>query len=145
MTRLGLRAKLLIGMFVILCVSIGLVAGQAVLLFQEDKSSYVFDLNASQAIKIADEIQTNARHLTEKMRILFDAVRLPVPAGPDRTAVLVSILRRCRHPHMRSQFRSATRCPGSVRSTDAPVLACSTPRARSYPVTAPYCARYFAI
>ena len=94
MTRLGLRAKLLIGMFVILCVSIGLVASQAVLLFQEDKSSYVFDLNASEAIKIADEIQANVRHLTEKMRILFDAVRLPVPAGPDRTAVLVSMLRQ---------------------------------------------------
>jgi two-component system NtrC family sensor kinase len=92
--RLGLRAKLLTGMFLILCVSIGLVASQAVLLFQEDKSSYVFDLNASQAIKIADEVQANVRHLTEKVRILYDAVRLPVPSGPERTAVLVSMLRQ---------------------------------------------------
>ena len=52
MNRFGLRAKLLIGMFAILCVSISLVAGQAIILFQQDKSSYVFDLNASQAIRI---------------------------------------------------------------------------------------------
>ncbi len=94
MKVLGLRAKLLIGIFLILCVSIGLVAGQAVLLFQEDKSSYVFDLNASEAIKIADEIQANIRHLTEKMRILYDAVRLPVPPGPGRTDVILSMLRQ---------------------------------------------------
>ncbi|HKN47774.1 MAG TPA: ATP-binding protein, partial [Candidatus Polarisedimenticolia bacterium] len=94
MKVLGLRAKLLLGIVLILCVSIGLVAGQAVLLFQEDKSSYVFDLNASEAIKIADEIQANVRHLTEKMRILYDAVRLPVPPGPGRTDLLLSMLRQ---------------------------------------------------
>ncbi|MEK7798776.1 MAG: hypothetical protein AAB297_03015, partial [Acidobacteriota bacterium] len=69
MNRLGLRAKLLLAMFLIIAVSIGMVASQAVLLFQQDKSSYVFDLNASRAIKISDEIQANVRHLTEKMRI----------------------------------------------------------------------------
>jgi len=94
MNRLGLRAKLLIGMFAVLCLSIGLVAGQAVMLFQQDKSSYVFDLNASQAIKIAGDIQVNLRHLTEKMRILYDAVRLPVPPGPERTEMLLSMLRQ---------------------------------------------------
>jgi two-component system, NtrC family, sensor kinase len=94
MNRIGLKAKLLIGMFLILCVSIALVASQAVMLFQEDKASYVFELNATQAIKIADEIQANVRHLTEKIRILFDAARLPLPAGPERTAALVSMLRQ---------------------------------------------------
>ncbi len=94
MNRLGLRAKLLIGMFLILGASIGLVASQAVLLFQEDKSSYIFDLNASQAIKIADEIQANVRHLTEKMRIFADAARFPVPPGPERNALLVSMLQQ---------------------------------------------------
>ena len=81
MIRLGLRAKLLIGMFLILALSIGLVAGQAVLLFQEDKSSYVFDLNASQALRIADEIQSNVRHLTEKMQIFSTAIVLKAPEG----------------------------------------------------------------
>jgi two-component system, NtrC family, sensor kinase len=94
MNRIGLKAKLLIGMFLILCVSIALVASQAVMLFQEDKASYVFELNATQAIKIADEIQANVRHLTEKIRILFDAARLPLPAGPERTSALVSMLRQ---------------------------------------------------
>src|SRR6266478_639581 len=94
MNRIGLKAKLLIGMFLILCVSIALVASQAVMLFQEDKASYVFELNATQAIKIADAIQANVRHLTEKIRILFDAARLPLPAGPERTAALVSMLRQ---------------------------------------------------
>ncbi len=63
MKRISLRSKLLVGMFVILSVSIGLVSSQAVMLFQEDKSAYVFDLNASRAIRIADEIQSNVRHL----------------------------------------------------------------------------------
>src|SRR6266446_1307523 len=94
MNRLGLRAKLLLAMFLIISLSIALVASQAVLLFQEDKSSYVFDLNASEAIKIADEIQANVRHLTEKMRLLHDAVRLPAPPGPERTNLLVSMLRQ---------------------------------------------------
>src|SRR5438034_228372 len=76
MKRLGLRAKLLLAMFLIISLSIGLVASQAVLLFQQDKSSYVFDLNASRAIKISDEIQANVRHLTEKMRIFAEAARL---------------------------------------------------------------------
>ena len=92
MIRLGLRTKLLSGMFLILLVSIGLVAGQAVLLFQEDKSSYVFDLNASQAIRIADEIQTNVRHLEEKMRIFSDAIVLEAPRGADKRKVLASML-----------------------------------------------------
>ncbi|HEU4403316.1 MAG TPA: ATP-binding protein [Candidatus Polarisedimenticolia bacterium] len=92
MTRLGLRAKLLIAMFLIIGVAIGLVASQAVLLFQEDKSSYIFDLNASRAIKISDEIQTNARHLTEKMLIFAGAARLQPPAGTDLRAVLNSML-----------------------------------------------------
>src|SRR2546425_8737176 len=56
--------------------------------------SYIFDLNASEAIKIADEIQANVRHLTEKMRLLHDAVRLPAPPGPERTNLLVSMLRQ---------------------------------------------------
>ena len=94
MNRLGLRAKLLIAMFLILGVSIGLVAGQAVLLFQQDKSSYVFDLNASQAIKIADEIQANVRHLTEKMRIFADAARLQPPPGSDLKTVLGAMLQQ---------------------------------------------------
>jgi signal transduction histidine kinase len=91
---LGLRARLVIAMLLIISVSLGLVAGQAVLLFHEDKSSYVFDLNASRAIKIADEIQANLRHLTEKMRIFSEAVRLPLPAGVDRRPLLASMLRQ---------------------------------------------------
>ena len=90
----GLRAKLLIAMFVIIAVSIGMVASQAVLLFQQDKSSYIFDLNASRAIKISGEIQTNVRHLTEKMRIFAEAARLPVPEGTDRRAMLSAMLRQ---------------------------------------------------
>ncbi len=94
MRHLGLRAKLLAGMFLIICTSIGLVATQAVLLFRDDKSSYILDLSASRAVKIADEIQANVRHLTEKMRIFSDAVRLPVPPGTDRAALLNSMLRQ---------------------------------------------------
>ncbi len=94
MNRLGLRAKLLIAMFVIIAVSIGMVASQAVLLFQEDKSSYVFDLNASRAIRISDEIQANVRHLTEKMRIFAEAARLPVAEGTDRRPMLSAMLRQ---------------------------------------------------
>jgi signal transduction histidine kinase len=94
MKRFGLRAKLLIGMFAILCISIGLVAGQAVVLFQQDKSSYVFDLNASQAIRIADEIQANARHLTEKMRIFSGSIVLKAPEGVDPRDVLRSMLQQ---------------------------------------------------
>jgi signal transduction histidine kinase len=94
MTRLGLRAKLLIAMFLIIGIAIGLVSSQAVLLFQQDKSSYVFDLTASRAITIADEIQSNVRHLTEKMRIFSDAVRLPVPPGTDVRGLLGSMLRQ---------------------------------------------------
>jgi len=94
MKRLGLRAKLLIAMFVIIAVSIGMVSSQAVLLFQQDKSSYIFDLNASRAIRIADEIQANVRHLTEKMRIFAEAARLPVPEGTDRRAMLSAMLRQ---------------------------------------------------
>src|SRR5436309_2971763 len=94
MNRLGLRAKLLLAMFLIISLSIGLVASQAVLLFQQDKSSYVFDLNASRAIKISDEIQANVRHLTEKMRIFAEAARLPVQEGVDRRAMLSAMLRQ---------------------------------------------------
>ncbi len=94
MNRLGLRAKLLLAMFLIISLSIGLVASQAVLLFQQDKSSYVFDLNASRAIKISDEIQANVRHLTEKMRIFAEAARLPVSEGTDRRAMLSAMLRQ---------------------------------------------------
>jgi len=94
MNRMGLRAKLLLAMFLIISVSIGLVASQAVLLFQQDKSSYVFDLNASRAIKIADEVQANVRHLTEKMRIFAEAARLPVPEGTDRRVMLSAMLRQ---------------------------------------------------
>ena len=94
MNRLGLRTKLLLAMFVIIAVSIGMVASQAVLLFQQDKSSYIFDLNASRAIRISDEIQANVRHLTEKMRIFSEAARLPVPAGTDRRAMLSAMLRQ---------------------------------------------------
>src|SRR6059036_1328325 len=94
MHRFGLRARLLSAMFLIISLSIGLVASQAVLLFQQDKSSYVFDLNASRAIKIADEIQSNVRHLTEKMRIFAEAARLPVPEGTDRRAMLSAMLRQ---------------------------------------------------
>src|SRR5882672_6749365 len=93
-SRLGLRAKLLLAMFLIISLSIGLVASQAVLLFQQDKSSYIFDLNASRAIKISDEIQANVRHLTEKMRIFAEAARLPVPEGTDRRAMLSAMLRQ---------------------------------------------------
>jgi signal transduction histidine kinase len=93
-TRLGLRARLLIGLFLIVSVSLGLVAGQAVALFQQDKTSYVFDLNASRALKIADDVQANVRHLTEKMRIFSEAVRLPLPEGTDRRALLSSMLRQ---------------------------------------------------
>jgi len=94
MRRFGLRARLLSAMFLIISLSIGLVASQAVLLFQQDKSSYVFDLNASRAIKISDEIQSNVRHLTEKMRIFAEAARLPVPDGTDRRAMLSAMLRQ---------------------------------------------------
>src|SRR5882672_10107499 len=94
MNRFGLRAKLLFAMFLIISLSIGLVASQAVLLFQQDKSSYIFDLNASRAIKISDEIQANVRHLTEKMRIFAEAARLPVPEGTDRRAMLSAMLRQ---------------------------------------------------
>src|SRR5437867_2466361 len=94
MNRLGLRAKLLLAMFLIISLSIGLVASQAVLLFQQDKSSYIFDLNASRAIKISDEVQANVRHLTEKMRIFAEAVRLPVPEGTDRRQMLSAMLRQ---------------------------------------------------
>ena len=94
MNRLGLRAKLLLAMFLIISVSIGLVASQAVLLFQQDKSSYIFDLNASRAIKISDEVQANVRHLTEKMRIFAEAARLPVPEGTDRRVMLSAMLRQ---------------------------------------------------
>jgi signal transduction histidine kinase len=94
MNRLGLRAKLLLAMFLIISLSIGLVASQAVLLFQQDKSSYIFDLNASRAIKIADEVQANVRHLTEKMRIFAEAARLPVPEGTDRRVMLSAMLRQ---------------------------------------------------
>src|SRR5437867_12108372 len=92
MNRFGLRAKLLLAMFLIISLSIGLVASQAVLLFQQDKSSYVFDLNASRAIKISDEIQANVRHLTEKMRIFAEAARLPVQERADRRVRLSAIL-----------------------------------------------------
>ena len=92
MKGLGLRAKLLIGMFLILCLSIGLVSGQAVLLFQEDKSSYVFDLNATQAIRVSEEIQANIRHLTEKMQIFSDAITMKAPKGLDPRKVLTSML-----------------------------------------------------
>ena len=94
MKRLGLRAKLLLAMFLIISLSIGLVASQAVLLFQQDKSSYIFDLNASRAIKISDEVQANVRHLTEKMRIFAEAVRLPVAEGTDRRQMLSAMLRQ---------------------------------------------------
>jgi signal transduction histidine kinase len=94
MFGLRLRAKLLVGMFLILLVSIGLVSGQAVFLFVQDKSSYVFDLNASQAIRVAKEITTNVRHLEEKMRIFSDAVGLKAPDGVDQRQVLASMLQQ---------------------------------------------------
>ncbi len=94
MKRVSLRTKLLLGMFVILSVSIGLVASQAVMLFQEDKSAYVFDLNASRAIRIADEIQSNVRHLAEKMRIFSNTIGLEAPQGVDQRWVLQSMLRQ---------------------------------------------------
>jgi len=94
MKRISLRLKLLIGMFVILSISIGLVTSQAVMLFQEDKSAYVFDLNASQAIRIADEIQANVRHLSQKMRIFSSTVGLEAPPGVEKRWVLQSMLRQ---------------------------------------------------
>ena len=94
MRRISLRSKLLVGMFVILSISIGLVASQAVMLFQEDKSAYVFDLNASRAIRIADEIQSNVRHLSEKMRIFSNTIGLEAPRGVDQRWVLQSMLRQ---------------------------------------------------
>ena len=94
MLRLGLRARLLIAMFLVISVAIALVSGQAVLLFQEDKSSYVFDLNASRALTIAGDVQANVRHLVEKMRIFSDAVRLAAPDGVDRKDLLTSMLRQ---------------------------------------------------
>jgi len=94
MRRIGLRTKLLIGMFVILCVSIGLVASQAVALFRNDKSAYVFELNASRAIQIADELQVNVRHLSDKMRIFSSTVALEAPQGVDQRWVLQSMLRQ---------------------------------------------------
>ena len=94
MNRFGLRAKLLIGMFAILCVSISLVAGQAIILFQQDKSSYVFDLNASQAIRISDEIQSNVRHLKEKMRIFSEAITMKAPDGVDPRDILRTMLQQ---------------------------------------------------
>ncbi len=94
MRRISLRLKLLLGMFVILSISIGLVASQAVMLFQQDKSAYVFDLNASRAIRIADEIQSNVRHLSEKMRIFSNTIGLEAPQGVDQRWVLQSMLRQ---------------------------------------------------
>ncbi|MCZ6696154.1 MAG: hypothetical protein O7A63_06390 [Acidobacteria bacterium] len=94
MNRFGLRAKLLIGMFTILCASISLVAGQAIILFQQDKSSYVFDLNASQAIRISDEIQSNVRHLKEKMRIFSEAITMKAPEGVDPRDILRTMLQQ---------------------------------------------------
>jgi signal transduction histidine kinase len=94
MIRLGLRARLLIAMFAVISVSIALISGQAVLLFQEDKSSYVFDLNASRALTVAGDVQANVRHLIEKMRIFADAVRLAAPEGVDRRDLLTSMLRQ---------------------------------------------------
>src|SRR5437773_7400758 len=94
MNRLGLRAKLLLAMFLIISLSIGLVASQAVLLFQQDKSSYVFDLNASRAIKIADEVQPTVRHLTEKMGTFAEAAHRRFPEGPDRRVMLSAMLRQ---------------------------------------------------
>ena len=94
MRRISLRSKLLVGMFLILSISLGLVASQAVMLFQEDKSTYVFDLNASRAIRIADEIQSNVRHLSEKMRIFSNTIGLEAPQGVDQRWVLQSMLRQ---------------------------------------------------
>ena len=94
MFGLRLRTKLLVGMFLILLVSIGLVSGQAVFLFLQDKSSYVFDLNASQAIRVAKEIKANVRHLEEKMRIFSNAVGLKAPDGVDQRQVLASMLQQ---------------------------------------------------
>ena len=94
MKQFGLRAKLLIGMFVILCVSISLVAGQAIILFQQDKASYVFDLNASQAIRISDEIQSNVRHIKQKMRIFSEAITMKAPEGVDPRDILRTMLQQ---------------------------------------------------
>ena len=92
--RIGLRAKLLITMLLIISASIGLMASQAILLFQEDKSSYVFSLNASRAIKISEEIQVNVQHLTEKMRIFADVIQLPTSSEKARKDVMISMLRQ---------------------------------------------------
>ncbi len=92
--RIGLRAKLLITMLLIISASIGLMASQAILLFQEDKSSYVFSLNASRAIKISEEVQVNVQHLTEKMRIFADVIQLPTSSEKDRKEVMISMLRQ---------------------------------------------------
>ena len=94
MKRLGLRTKLLAVMFFVITASIGLLTFQAVVLFQEDKSLYIFDLNASRAIKISDEIQANVQHLTEKMRIFAQVIRMEPPAGTDRREILLSLLKQ---------------------------------------------------
>lgn len=94
MKRLGLRTKLLTVMFLVITASIGLLTFQAVVLFQEDKSLYIFDLNASRAIKISDEIRANVQHLTEKMRIFAQVIRMEPPAGTDRREVLLSLLQQ---------------------------------------------------
>ncbi len=60
------------------------MASQAVTLFREDKTAYVFDLNASRAIRIADEIQANVHHLSDKMRIFSNTVGLVAPRGVDQ-------------------------------------------------------------
>ncbi len=92
--RIRLRAKLLITMLLIISASIGLMASQAILLFQEDKSSYVFSLNASRAIKISEEVQVNVQHLTEKMRIFADVIQLPTSSEKARKEVMISMLRQ---------------------------------------------------
>ena len=112
MRRIGLRSKLLMGMFVILGLSIGLVAYQAVMLFQEDKSAYVFDLNATRAIRIAGEIQSNVRHLSDKMRIFSDTVGLEAPPGVDPGWALQSMLRQ--YPEF--VLFSSTRPDGSLEA-----------------------------
>ena len=65
-----------------------------VFLFQQDKSSYVFDFNASQAIRVAKEVTTNVGHLEEKMRIFSNAVGLKAPDGVDQRQVLASMLQQ---------------------------------------------------
>ena len=84
MKRMRLRTKLMFGMLVILCVSVGLVASQAVLLFREDKSAYVFELNASQAIRVADEVHSSST-----------AIRLPLVATfgmPEASTVAITLI-----------------------------------------------------